>query len=385
MAYDTSNVRVAVLTNNIQPYRLAVWEGLATRVGTLRLFLSHASDIDQHWTADWGSLDVCVQGNRKLPFPGSHSSDSIDGSTNHQVSVPRKTFRHLKEFQPDVIISIMLGMRTVLAALWCIWYRDTRLIVDLHLTERTEQNRGWLRKICRNWLLPRANAILVNGPSGIRYLRSFNVQDERVFHLTQVTDPSQFLKIPIVCSRQAAHRIMIVGRLVELKGLIPFITVLARWATEHPGEAIDLCIVGAGPQRDKILSLEVPENVRVNIVGYVQYFDLPGYFADAEIVAFPTLADEWGLVVNEALASGLPVLGSIYSQAVVELIQEDVTGWCFKPDETESTYKAIDKALSAPAEKISRMRKNCRDLGGKITPALAVEEMLQAIRYSLRV
>ena len=386
MACDTSNIRVALLTNNIQPYRLAVWEALAVRVDTLRVFLSHGSDLEQHWFRDWGSLDVYLQGHIELPFRGGRSNDPSTGFTqNSRINIPYKTFRHLNEFHPDVVISVMLGARTVLAALWCIWHRDTRLIVDLHLVERTEQDRGRLRNIVRKWLLPRANAILINGPSGISYLRRFNIQDERVFHCTQVTDPSEFLKIPLVCSRQAARRLLIVGRLIKRKGLIPFITVLARWATDHPGEAIDLCIVGIGPQRDEILALEVPENVRINLVGHVQYFDLPKYYADTEIVAFPTLADEWGLVVNEALAAGLPVLGSIYSQAVVELIQEDVTGWCFKPDETESAYKAIDKALSAPAENISRMRTNCRDLGSKITPALAVEEMLQAIRYSLRV
>ena len=54
-------------------------------------------------------------------------------------------------------------------------------------------------------------------------------------------------------------------------------------------------------------------------------------YAKASLFAFPTLADEWGVVVNEAMAAGLPVLGSIYSQAVEELVEDGVSGWVFRP------------------------------------------------------
>ena len=50
------------------------------------------------------------------------------------------------------------------------------------------------------------------------------------------------------------------------------------------------------------------------------------------VLVFPTLADEWGLVVNEALAAGVPVLGSLYSQAVEELVRDGENGWTFRPD-----------------------------------------------------
>ena len=53
-------------------------------------------------------------------------------------------------------------------------------------------------------------------------------------------------------------------------------------------------------------------------------------YAKASLFAFPTLADEWGVVVNEAMAAGLPVLGSIYSQAVEELVEDGVSGWVFR-------------------------------------------------------
>ena len=384
MVYDVSNTRVALLTSSIPPYHLSLWETLAARVGHLRVFLSRPQTANPNWGTDRGSLDVCLQRNLNLPFRGGYNELPSSGFTkNNLVGIPYDTFRRLNEFRPNVVISLALGGRTVLATLWCKWHRDTRLIVDLHLTERTEISRGRLRNFVREWLLPRADAILVNGASSDRYVRKFNVQEERIFHFTPVTDPSSFMKIPLARSKHPARQLLIVGQLINRKGLIPFMTVLARWAADHPGEMVDLCIVGIGPLRDEILALEVPENLRVNMVGYVQYNDLPKFYANAEIFAFPTLADEWGMVVNEALAAGLPVLGSVYSQAVVELVQNNAIGWCFTSDDPEGVYKEIDLALTTPVEQINRMRKKCRNLGSKLTPASGVDEMLKAIRYVL--
>src|SRR5258708_40228945 len=54
-----------------------------------------------------------------------------------------------------------------------------------------------------------------------------------------------------------------------------------------------------------------PQNITVKFCGAVAYSELPGIYAQCGLLVFPTLADEWGMVVNEALAAGLPILGSV--------------------------------------------------------------------------
>ena len=88
---------------------------------------------------------------------------------------------------------------------------------------------------------------------------------------------------------------------------------------------------------------------------FVQYQDLPGIYAQAHLLVFPTLADEWGVVVNEAMAAGLPVLGSVFSQAVEELIVDQVTGWIYNPEQVTEAEKVIDQALRTPVDQLKRM------------------------------
>lgn len=64
------------------------------------------------------------------------------------------------------------------------------------------------------------------------------------------------------------------------------------------------------------------------------------------------------MVINEAMACGLPVLGSVYSQAVEELVTNDVNGWTFAPDRPEEVDAAIARAMMASDDELLAMGHN---------------------------
>ena len=102
-----------------------------------------------------------------------------------------------------------------------------------------------------------------------------------------------------------------------------------------------LDIVGDGPLRVPLEEQYRDSGLMLNWVGNVQYDELPRWYGEAEFLVFPTLGDEWGLVVNEALAAGLPVIGSSYSQAVEELVRCGENGWVFAPESVGAVQQAI--------------------------------------------
>ena len=83
--------------------------------------------------------------------------------------------------------------------------------------------------------------------------------------------------------------------------------------------------------------------------------------------------------MNEAMAAGLPVLGSIYSQAVEELVQDGENGWVFDPLTEASTLAALDRVFATPPEHLAAMRQAARRRVRDLTPAAASERIVRAV------
>src|SRR5262249_25938740 len=147
--------------------------------------------------------------------------------------------------------------------------------------------------------------------------------------------------------RSGTRRFVYCGRLIELKGLVQFVDQLAALAEAQSGVAVELAFAGDGPIRDILRQRVLPDSLRLTFLGSVAYESLPEVYRQADVMVFPSLADEWGLAVVEAMASGLPILGSLYSQAVEDLVEDGITGWTFRPDRSGEMKAAIRRALSA--------------------------------------
>jgi glycosyltransferase involved in cell wall biosynthesis len=334
--------KVALLTNFLPIYRVPLLEHLSTHLSGLRIFLSVKMEKNRNWPVYWGGLDVQVS--RSLTITRNRRSSHGYTDTNY-LHIPYDTLLSLWRYRPEVVIAGEMGARTMMARVYKVIRPGTKLIIWATLSEHTEAGTSFVRRLVRRWLLRGANAIYVNGAGGARYVRSMGYRGS-LTSVPYAADNQMFANSsPRV--RSETLRLLYTGQIVERKGLSPFLASLAQWCHAHPRRSIYLSVVGSGDMLDQIKKVELPLNLQVEFKGNVQFGDLPRHYHDADMYVYPTLADEWGLVVNEALSAGLPVLGSRYSQAVEELVQEGVTGWLFTPTDPVDTYAAIDRALSA--------------------------------------
>ncbi len=139
--------------------------------------------------------------------------------------------------------------------------------------------------------------------------------------------------------------------------------------------------MGDGPLRSTLEGLSIPGNLSLRFFGNVAYDQLANIYQQAGIFVFPTLADEWGLVTNEAMAAGLPVLGSLYSQSVEELVTEGETGWTFRPDRDAEMDAAIERVLTTPLDVLEQMRSAGRNAARNLTPEFVADGIVKAINY----
>ena len=348
-------------------------------MSAFRVLISIRMEADRFWTPDFAGLDVRVQRNFTMTVPWNHPSGFQEAIYVH---FPYDTLSQLGQFRPDIIISAEFGFRTLSALIYRLSHPRCKLVVWATISEETEAKRWFVRKLLRHFIVRFSDAIMTNGRSGIRYLEQFDPTSRKLFAVPQTTGVAEFAAVAPTRSGNAAHRMIYAGRLVLRKQVAQFIEILGEWCRRHPERPVEFWIAGDGPERARIEAVSVPANLSVKMLGNIDYPELPQLYSQTGALVLPTLADEWGLVVNEALAAGLPVLGSLYSQAVQDLVEDGRNGWTYLIDHRDEVMRKLDLFLAASEYDLDLMREAARATALELTPGVVVDRMFQAIRFA---
>lgn len=367
-------MRLALLTNFVPPYRLPVYRALRDRAGELRIFISTAMEKGRPWQPRWEDLDVVVQKSWSVQRTWRHERFSQP----IEMHLPYDTILQLRHWRPDAVITAEFGLRTIQAIAYA---RAARVpvVVWATLSEHMEAGRGALRTAVRRMIVRSADRILVNGENGARYIRSLGAPDAKAVRVAQAIELAPFVALPLARDQRTARRLICVGNVTQLKGVDLLIEGLAIRARCCPNQALALTIVGDGPLRAPLQRVTLPANLEVEWRSAVDYHELPSVYATAGLLIFPTQGDEWGLVVNEAMAAGLPVIGSIFSQAVEELVEDGRNGWRFEPSSAQAVADAVGRALAVPDEELDAMRARARQVAMQITPDTVAERIMEVL------
>jgi glycosyltransferase involved in cell wall biosynthesis len=132
--------------------------------------------------------------------------------------------------------------------------------------------------------------------------------------------------------------------------------------------------VGSGPQQDSLRKLTL-RSTKLQFLGDADYDTTRSLYHGQDLFFFPSLNDEWGLVVNEALDAGLPVLGSIHSQAVATLVRPGVNGAIFDPLEPNSFASAVAQIEALLSGDPRELRERCWQSVSQLTPKDIAEKI----------
>jgi glycosyltransferase involved in cell wall biosynthesis len=117
---------------------------------------------------------------------------------------------------------------------------------------------------------------------------------------------------------------------------------------------LELQFVGEGPLR-AALAERVPARCkhRVIFAGFQSVDRLPAFFGEADIFVLPSLHDGWGVVVNQALAAGLPIVCSSSVGAAVDLVVPNQNGDIVPPDDRAALANALRSLVSDPSRRVA--------------------------------
>jgi glycosyltransferase involved in cell wall biosynthesis len=184
--------------------------------------------------------------------------------------------------------------------------------------------------------LSMCTAFVVPGKSSFDYLNSLGISSQRIFTAPNAVDIDLFASLSEESKSEESllrerlslpsRYFLYVGRLVRAKGIFDLVDAYAMLHDDVRAK-IGLVFVGDGPDRHELLrrTAQIKPGA-IKFEGFVQREGLPKFYALADALVFPTHSDPWGLVVNEAMSCGLPVIVSSVAGCAADLVEEGRNG-----------------------------------------------------------
>lgn len=245
--------------------------------------------------------------------------------------------------RPDVLVS--LYAEPAFLAGWAVAkLRGTKTVFRVLKTYDHWVSRHPIKDAIKRFLFTRVDAIETPGEEGKQFAMRYGAPAERIHFATHTVNISHFEAVATAarpCRATQRRQLglegttfIYVGRLWWGKGINCLLEAFE--VVQHISDApVSLLLVGDGQEEDKLKKTCFERGIRnVIFAGFQQKPDLPRYYALADVFVFPTLGDPYGLVVDEAMACGLPVISTSAAGEIYDRIEHGVNGYIVPPKDS---------------------------------------------------
>ena len=406
---------VAVIFHHIGPYHHARLNAAADKLSVTGIEWS-ARGYDA-----WGAAEAPARYTRLSLF--TEAADYYPGGRRR-----REAFCWaLEQANPDVVAVNGWNNFGSLAAARCCMEQGIPMVV-MSESARGDEPRTLWKEIIKRRIVDLYAAALVGGQRHVEYLVELGMPREGIFTGYDVVDNAYFEQRALEIRNshlrrgyggQAAFEIrkyalpenyfLASARFIEKKNLLRLIRAYAEYrqrssafanqpsrkatasqeATadrEVSGENApwDLVLLGDGPMRDTLNTQLATLNLQaqVHLPGFKPYDELPVYYGLAKAFVHASTTEQWGLVVNEAVASGLPVIVSNRCGCVPELVQDN--GFTFDPANESELAERLLQMVSLSADERRRLGEASYRIAANFAPDRFGEGLKQAAAVALK-
>jgi glycosyltransferase involved in cell wall biosynthesis len=342
--------RLVLLTEIIAPYRIPVFNALARRAG-LDLHVIFLAETDQtlrQWRIYTDEIRFSYE---VLPSWRWRAG-------KHSLLVNRGLRSALDAATPQAILCGGYNYPASWEALWWARRHNVRFVLWTESNQRDRRSGRagveWLKR----YFVSSCNAFAVPGKSSFAYLQTLGVSEQAIFTAPNAVD-NTFFATQAENTRAHASEfreklglpsrfILFAGRLVPEKGVFDLLEAYAKLESGLRSE-VGLVFAGDGVSREELV--RQAKRISPGLVcfpGFAQREDLAGLYAVAEALVLPTHSDPWGLVVNEAMACGLPIVVSTVAGCTADLVEDRWNGYVVPPRDSEKLSVAIDSLVRQP-------------------------------------
>jgi glycosyltransferase involved in cell wall biosynthesis len=298
----------------------------------------------------------------------------------------RFVWRALDRLRPVVVI--ISGYADIAA--WTGWlWAETHGAKKILWSESNlfdHPRRAW-RELPKRFFVSRCDAAHVYGTAGREYLEKLGMPREKIVTKRAVADTELFLsgnRAPGV--KAGPIRMVYCGRLSPEKNVPILLHAFARLGRKAEPPRIVLKLVGDGPEANSLHKIadDLGLEGTVEFAGFASQTALQQILADSDVLVLPSKSETWGLVVNEAMLSGLPVAASERCGCVVDLVRPE-TGWTFSPNNVAELTRLLGSIADTPREILEAMGQAGRSLAAEYSAENCAKAVIAMVNSLLPV
>ena len=377
-------MKVAVLFDRFGPYHIARLEAAANYMDVIPIEISGETSEYQ-----WDKVESKKLPNRITLFTTKESPlispKELDAAISKQLSL----------LKPDCVAINGWSDRAALCALyWCLENKIPAILMSESAAQ--DERRSFWKELLKKKIVEQFSSGLVGGERHADYLVQLGMKREKIFLGYDVVDNDYFFTGVTEVKKQEdfwrkkkelpENYFLVVSRFIEKKNL-PFIIKAFNEYQKKAGSASwHLYILGNGILEKQLLQLtnDLGLNDIVHFEGFKQYDELPVYFGLAKALLHGSTTEQWGLVVNEAMASGLPVIISENCGCVPELVHNGVNGFSFNPYNHEQVSSILYSFANINDNEIEEMGQQSLRIVSSFNADAFGKGMLKAVETAKR-
>lgn len=339
-------MRVTILTQQISHYHAARYRAARQAFSEFSIVsVMNSADFPEFLAhgGDQAGVEFICRGE------SDYSAAVADGSLLGRMT------KALAAQSPDVVAVAGWSFPESLATI--AWARDhDRGVIMMSDSQVHDGPRSGWREWVKSRVVRACDAGLVAADNHRAYVASLGLPSEVVFLGYDAVDNDYFQRGSDEVRQSAenfrttlqlpSRYLLASGRFIPKKNF-PRLTAAFARALQMCDLGHDLVILGNGPERQAIEKAIAQHGMerRVHLPGFRDYASLPAFYGLADGFVHVSLAEQWGLVINEAAAAQLPLIVSQPCGAANILVQPEENGWRVHPEETESIAHAISEMM----------------------------------------
>jgi glycosyltransferase involved in cell wall biosynthesis len=342
--------RLVITTEIISPYRIPVFNVLAKHpdVDLHVIFLAETDPSMRRWKIYKEEIQFSYE---VLP----HWRRRVGG---YNLLLNGGVASALERAQPDIIVCGGYGYLASWQVLAWARRRNRPVFLWSESNQQDQRRRMPHVEMLKRRFIAACRGFVVPGKSAAAYVAAFGVPQERIFVAPNAVDNEFFARQASLARSCAAEMrrqfglperyFLCVGRLVFSKGVFDLLDAYSRLAPKLRAGA-ELLFVGDGVEQTELEARAAAiDPGAVRFAGFAHREHLAVYYALAEALVFPTHTDPWGLVVNEAMACGIPIVASEAGGCVVDLVQDGWNGYIVPKCAADKLAEALAKVAGSP-------------------------------------